>query len=421
MSDRSCQNCMIFKQGECLGKGLCESYKPAPVADPKEFWPASMRSRSSYAGSRKNDYDWVYESKPKKNNEAPKEAEYVRELDYHLEKYNNPGSIEKLLRFLNGKVIAWISFESYQVASGIRYKASCLLQYRENVLGVKTDTPQKWIERAMLDGLHEIAEHITKPGTVYVVTDRILFDKTAKNDDLRQRAVLTLRNKGCRITEILVKGSTELIHEQVCSRVIMKNDKDEVPVVVDVEQSEVEAHEVNNTPENNTNNKDLDKRTEIITQEDADKLMDAMNSKFEKESESTKEKPHKPKKAKPQNKSVGQTKSEEGITIQCRVCGRRFTMSASELDFFKKKKFQLPQRCTECIAKGVRYSDADYYDRGLKHNSYQRNLNMYGPRINVNGGLENSPGFKLEENENGMSTYTRKFAGKTEVYKKRHL
>ena len=81
----------------------------------------------------------------------------------------------------------------------------------------------------------------------------------------------------------------------------------------------------------------------------------------------------------------------------------------------------MPQRCKDCRDKKIMYSDADYYDRGLKHNSYQRSLDTYGPRINLSGGLENSPGYRLTEDKNGKSTYVRQFGGKTEIVKKRHL
>ena len=57
------------------------------------------------------------------------------------------------------------------------------------------------------------------------------------------------------------------------------------------------------------------------------------------------------------------------LRLKCRVCNSMFAMSPSEVDFYKKKGFQMPQRCKACREKGVRYSNKDYYDRGIKRNS----------------------------------------------------
>lgn len=50
MSEKSCESCLTYRAGECMGRGLCEFYKPAPTKG-KEYWPSVMRSRGTYTGS----------------------------------------------------------------------------------------------------------------------------------------------------------------------------------------------------------------------------------------------------------------------------------------------------------------------------------------------------------------------------------
>ncbi len=152
----------------------------------------------------------------------------------------------------------------------------------------------------------------------------------------------------------------------------------------------------------------------VITQEDAKKLQDLLNSRLSKDLDSTTEYNNPTTLKKNDNKESIKPKS---ITIQCRVCNRTFTMSSSELKFYENKGFQLPQRCKDCRNKGIMYSNEDYYDRGLKHNSYQSNLEMYGPMKNVSGGMDNSPGYFLAKDKDGKTVYVRAFGDNTEIVK----
>ncbi len=157
-----------------------------------------------------------------------------------------------------------------------------------------------------------------------------------------------------------------------------------------------------------------EKENVAITQEDAQKLKDLLNSRLSNDFESKNKVHNSTKTKKPDKNTSIQSKS---ITIQCRVCNKFFTMSSSELKFYEKKGFQLPQRCKACRDKGIMYSDEDYYDRGLKHNSYQSNLEMYGPMKNVSGGMDDSPGYFIAKDNNGKSVYVRAWANNTEIVK----
>lgn len=106
------------------------------------------------------------------------------------------------------------------------------------------------------------------------------------------------------------------------------------------------------------------------------------------------------------------------ITRICKACGRRFILNKSKIEYFKRRNLELPKRCQECIDTKRYRSDDDYYGRGLHKNTYQDALDLYGPRINVNGGLPNSPGFEYSGNDGNYDHYTKDFAGKKRDYKR---
>ncbi len=150
-----------------------------------------------------------------------------------------------------------------------------------------------------------------------------------------------------------------------------------------------------------------------ITEDDIKRLKNMLNSSLSNGS-GTIEKHNK--KRKPKDKNDRKSVIPEEAVIQCRTCNRIFTLSSSEMRFYEKKGFQLPRRCKDCRDKGIMHSNEDYYDRGLKHNSYLSNLGMYGPRKNVSGGMDNSPGyFGLAKDKDGRHLYVRVFGENTEI------
>ena len=107
-----------------------------------------------------------------------------------------------------------------------------------------------------------------------------------------------------------------------------------------------------------------------------------------------------------------------GMTRVCKVCGRKFVLTKGQVSFYERKNLCMPKRCQDCINDNRYRSDEDYYSRGLHRNGYQDALELYGPRINVNGGIQNSPGFEYSGNDGNYDYYERNFAGKTRTYKK---
>jgi hypothetical protein len=50
---------MVYKQGDCIGREVCELYRPIPSSGGKDYWPGMRRSKSFYADEgkrRKKDY-----------------------------------------------------------------------------------------------------------------------------------------------------------------------------------------------------------------------------------------------------------------------------------------------------------------------------------------------------------------------------
>ena len=144
-----------------------------------------------------------------------------------------------------------------------------------------------------------------------------------------------------------------------------------------------------------------------VSQEDISRLQRIMNSGINSDRQTEQKK----------KKEFRGAKQVEPIILHCRVCNREFSMKPSELEFYKQKGYKLPQRCKTCRDKGIRYSDEDYYDRGLKHNTYQDNLDMYGPRISVTEGLEGSPGYNYVGQKDGQAVYVREFGEHSEIVK----
>ena len=345
-----------------------------------------------------------------------KKIDLVKTVAFHKKCYDNPGSVDILLRYLHGKVIAWVSCKESKTTVGCKFNPNCLLQLDNHVLPVYAITFENSEELAMLRGMYEIAGHITKPCSVYLVTDRDLFngcesELTVRQDDFLSKSVIAFNEKGCSITELVIKDGKELIYKQVEKPVTdIAEISDQAPLK---EIGDIIGKSEKLKPK--AKDEELVKNAKRLTQEDVQDLKNAMNSGMKKEV-----KPNNNQKKRETKTNTADT-IIDGVSIHCRVCNRIFIMSSSEVDFYHKKGFQLPRRCKDCRDKKIRYSDADYFDRGLKHNSYQQNLDMYGPRINVNGGLENSPGYRLAQDRNGKSTYVRKFGGKIETLKKRHL
>ena len=234
---------MDYKKGECIGQGLCDFYRPAPE-NGKDYWPKIMRSRSYYAAKdnyfEANGYDSPIRlnqvSGSDKKEKSPKPAKPAvaavkapkfkasksadRAIDFHTEHLNDATTLEELLKYLDGKVIAWISYEESQMAAGVKYKPKCLMQYKDHYLPVSSIITQNSVERALLSGVCAIASRIVKPCQVYVVTDRPLLDGleasvSMKDGDLLYVAAGIFEKAECSVAQVRIDGATELIRGQI--------------------------------------------------------------------------------------------------------------------------------------------------------------------------------------------------------------
>ena len=114
--------------------------------------------------------------------------------------------------------------------------------------------------------------------------------------------------------------------------------------------------------------------------------------------------------------------------IRCKDCGKFFVFSAGEQTFYNEKWLNDPVLCKSCRDRKKLFAEAGKYiglgsitgKMGTKSSSYLEHAQTYGPSINVDGGLPNSPGFRRGKEKNGMVEYTAK-VGKKKLIRKRRI
>ena len=111
-------------------------------------------------------------------------------------------------------------------------------------------------------------------------------------------------------------------------------------------------------------------------------------------------------------------------TRKCTVCGREFIFTGGEKAFYLEKGLtRKPNRCPECRKKNKkRDSRFDGLEQitgkmDVRSSNYFRHTEAFGPSINVNGGLLNSPGYKQVGERNGDLLFEGKVGKKTVVRK----
>ena len=117
---------------------------------------------------------------------------------------------------------------------------------------------------------------------------------------------------------------------------------------------------------------------------------------------------------------------EDGIykdqKIRCVMCGKEFVFSAGEQRFYFSKGFKSkPKYCPEC-RKQKKYKGLNTITEKMEVSSskYLNHTQLYGPSINVNGGLPNSPGYILKKEKNGDLIYETKI-GDNKIQRKHGL
>lgn len=219
MSGESCQNCMAYRRGECIGKGLCEYYKPAPSFDEdmQKKWPKTMRHHSSYAGSRGSDYNYTKEPKLKPKR-RPLKDNPLADINYEQKVLGDETTVNIILRKFHECLLIWVSCDKEKTSSHRKYRGRCLLQYKDHCKKMES-FPEVRRERAMAQALHMSVSHITKPCKVCIIADYILLGDMEYSDksdlDLLKGIASVLRKKNCDVTEVVMKGCTDIIHRQV--------------------------------------------------------------------------------------------------------------------------------------------------------------------------------------------------------------
>ena len=80
MAEKSCDNCMTRRKGDCWGGGLCSAYKPGPTISKTELdnWPVVMRSNS-----QSRHMEWM-----KQQREYTRQSEKTRKPVQRLDLYS---------------------------------------------------------------------------------------------------------------------------------------------------------------------------------------------------------------------------------------------------------------------------------------------------------------------------------------------
>ena len=106
-------------------------------------------------------------------------------------------------------------------------------------------------------------------------------------------------------------------------------------------------------------------------------------------------------------KECREANKKDTIRVVCCECGKIFPVTKGERDYYRKKGFKMPKRCPGCrVIPNI----------GLKKNRYFEGIQTYGPNINVNGGLANSPGYVMEKMSDAEIRYTTDYTGKKITY-----
>ena len=260
LDEKNCKNCKEYRRGDCLGRELCEFYEPAP-SEKKEYWPKTMRSRYSYAGSEASDRYITglgnqkapekqgnksigkerggIESTALAKNSVKKELTVNKssswksqwmasENEYKHERYSRPDKVERILRKCKGKFLIWVSIETLQNGTECKYLSKCLLLLDHNWLLAESGISDKSENHAMRRAIIMAIEHIKRSCDVYIVVDRdILFGFNSiqpyYRDDLLDKIFRAFREHGCNITEIEIQNGTNMIRNQVANPVYIED------------------------------------------------------------------------------------------------------------------------------------------------------------------------------------------------------
>lgn len=105
---------------------------------------------------------------------------------------------------------------------------------------------------------------------------------------------------------------------------------------------------------------------------------------------------------------------------KCLQCGKEFVFTGGEKAFYLEKGLtRKPNRCPDCRKKGKKHDPR--FDglrqitnqMDVRSSNYFKHTEEYGPSINVNGGLLNSPGYRQVGEKNGDLIFEGKVGNKT--------
>lgn len=287
MAEDSCKNCMTYRRGECLGKGLCEYYKPAPSLDnedikswPKEFYyhryrepkpepqeyiePVYVtrkkqkqrarileevdRERNKSQSSVSENISTAFSGDNKKMQKRSREEDISAIQNAYLKIKSKTEAADKLAEsavpllgnkrlFLSESRLQPPSVEdlldelrdktiiwaSCEIYNPGVYRARVLLQYNSHIKKMVSNVYFSSSGKALVEGVVRAVNCVNRPSTLYVITN-VSLDSTMSPEEIK-------KNKWFRRLEDALLSKNSSLHEIVIDgyeKVIQKQISDPI-------------------------------------------------------------------------------------------------------------------------------------------------------------------------------------------------
>ena len=201
MTEKTCDNCIEKRKGECWGGEVCKSYKPAPNVSASEIekWPVIMRSNGQ---SRRLEWKKQQQKYSHRSSLSAMLAEHDRfeedRLDALAEKTKSEkrNSKDTLIPFIQkdcwNKIIVWLVVG---FTGNNRYKCTYMMEYKGHT---KRCDGGIWetADISLLRGMEAAITRITKPQFDVVFVSAESFLELKEKDGRLNFILKRLDNKG---------------------------------------------------------------------------------------------------------------------------------------------------------------------------------------------------------------------------------
>ena len=106
----------------------------------------------------------------------------------------------------------------------------------------------------------------------------------------------------------------------------------------------------------------------------------------------------------------------EKYIIVCIECGKNFEFSLSEQNRYREYGYAPPKRCKTCRALNKERNSKEALPKiGYKTSTYFENISVYGPRVNVAGGLSVEHTYLIRFVAGDETKYLKGYEGNVEL------